>query len=115
VVGAVIDGSARDTDEARMLDFPIISKSVSPRASHSAYSNRFEPIEINSTIVCGGVVVNPGDLIVADEIGVTVVPGNAMAKVYELAREQADKEEATRAEILKGKSVKELLEKFGRL
>ncbi len=115
VVGAVIDGSARDIDEARMLDFPIISKSVSPRASHSAYSNRFEPIELNSTIVCGGVVVNPGDLIVADEIGVTVVPSNAMAKVYELAREQADKEEATRAEILKGKSVKELLKKFGRL
>ncbi len=115
IAGVVIDGSARDTDEARLLDFPIVSSSVSPRASHSAYSNRFEPIEINTPIVCGGVRVNPGDMIVADEIGVTVVPSNDLAAVYEKAREQADKEARTRADILKGLSVQELLAKYGRL
>ena len=115
VVGVVIDGSARDTDEARMLNFPVVSKSVSPRAAHSAYSGRFEPIEINTPVVCGGVMVHPGDMIVADEIGVTVVPVADLEPVYAKAKEQAEKEEAARAEILKGATVKELLEKFGRL
>ena len=115
IVGVVIDGSARDIDEARMLDFPIVSKSVSPRAAHSAYSNRFEPIEINTPVVCGGVLVHPGDMIVADEIGVTVVPRNDLEIVYKKAKIQAEKEEATRNEILKGATVAELLKKFGRL
>lgn len=115
VVGAVIDGSCRDTDEAKMLDFPITAKVSGPRAAHTAYSGRKEPIEINVPITCGGVIVNPGDLVVADEIGVAVVPYKDLEKVYPIAREQADKEIATREEILKGATVEELLAKFGRI
>lgn len=115
IVGVVIDGSSRDTDEAKMLDFPIYSTYVSPRGSHTAYSGRKEPIEINTPIVCGGVIVCPGDLIVADEIGVTVAPADDLEEIYVRAKEQAEKEEVTRAEILKGATVKELLEKFGRI
>ncbi|HZG58300.1 RraA family protein [Paenibacillus sp.] len=115
VVGAVIDGSCRDTDEARMLDFPISAKVCGPRAAHTAYSGRKEPIEINVPITCGGVIVNPGDLVVADEIGVVVVPYKDLAEVYTRAREQADKEAATREEILRGATVEELLAKFGRI
>jgi 3-hexulose-6-phosphate synthase/6-phospho-3-hexuloisomerase len=48
VAGVVIDGSARDTDEAKMLDFPIYSHAVCPRAAHTAYDGRKEPIEINT-------------------------------------------------------------------
>lgn len=115
IAGVVIDGSARDTDEARMLDFPIYSSAICPRASHTAYSGRKEPIEINTPIVCGGILVKPGDLIVADEIGVVLAPAEQLKEIYEKAREQAEKEEATRAEILKGATVEELLGKFGRL
>lgn len=115
VVGAVIDGSCRDTDESRMLDFPITAKVSGPRAAHTAYSGRKEPIGINVPITCGGVIVQPGDLIVADEIGVAVVPYDQLEEVYALAREQADKEIATREEILKGATVEELLRKFGRI
>jgi len=115
VVGAVIDGSMRDTDETKMLDFPVASKSVSPRASHTAYSGRKEPIEVNVPIVCGGVLVKPGDLIVADEIGVVVAPQENLEAIYERAKEQAEKEEATRKEILRGATLEELLAKFGRL
>ncbi len=115
VVGVVIDGSARDTDEARMLDFPIVSKSVTPRGAHSAYSGRFEPIQINGPLVCGGVVVHAGDMIVADEIGVAVVPRQDLATIFEKAESLARKEEASRAEILKGATVEELLKKFGRI
>jgi regulator of RNase E activity RraA len=48
IKGAVVDGSVRDTDESRMLGFPLISRFVSPRASHSASTGLFEPIEINT-------------------------------------------------------------------
>lgn len=115
VAGAVIDGSCRDTDEARMLGFPITAKVCGPRAAHTAYSGRKEPIEINVPVVCGGVIVNPGDLVVADEIGAVVVPYKDLEKVYKAAREQADKEIATREEILKGATAEELLKKFGRI
>ncbi|MBP1153600.1 MULTISPECIES: RraA family protein [unclassified Paenibacillus] len=115
VVGAVIDGSCRDTDESRMLGFPVTAKVSGPRAAHTAYSGRKEPVEINVPISCGGVIVQPGDLIVADEIGVAVVPYQQLEEVYANAREQADKEIATREEILKGASVEELLRKFGRI
>ncbi len=115
VAGVVIDGSARDTDEAKMLDFPIYSHAVSPRAAHTAYDGRREPIEINTPIVCGGVIVRPGDLIVADEVGVTVAPQEDLEAIYLRCVEQAEKEEATRKEILKGATVEELLAKFGRI
>ena len=44
IAGAVIDGSCRDTDEAKMLEFPITAKASGPRAAHTAYSGRKEPI-----------------------------------------------------------------------
>lgn len=115
VVGAVIDGSCRDTDEAVFLDFPVTSKVVSPRAAHTATSGRTEPIEINVPVSVGGVIVNPGDLVVADEIGVTVVPYNRLKEVAVAARKLADAEIASREEILKGATYKSLLDKFGRI
>jgi regulator of RNase E activity RraA len=115
VVGAVVDGAIRDTDEIRDLRFFIFSKAIVPRSTHTPYSGRMEPIEINVPIQCAGVVVNPGDIVLGDEIGVTVVPLENAAEVLEKAREQADKEEQTRARIREGKSVEELLAEFGRL
>jgi regulator of RNase E activity RraA len=115
VAGIIVDGSVRDTDEAKLLDVPVISKSVSPRSTHSPGSQRTEPFEFNTTIVCGGVIVKPGDLIVGDEIGVTVVPHDDLEEVYIKAKNQAAVEEAARNEILKGKTADELLAQFGRL
>jgi regulator of RNase E activity RraA len=115
VVGAIVDGAIRDTDEIRDLGFFIFSKAIVPRSTHTPYSGRMEPIEINVPIQCAGVVVNPGDVVLGDEIGVTVVPLENAAEVLEKAREQADKEEQTRARIREGKSVEELLAEFGRL
>ena len=113
--GVVIWGSARDTDEARMLGFPIVSRAVCPREAHSALTQMYEPIEFETPIVCGGVIVNPGDLIVADEIGVAVVPYADAETVYEKALKQAANEQGCREAILKGATVPELLAKFGRI
>lgn len=115
VVGAVIDGSCRDTDEARYLDFPVSAKVSGPRQAHTALSGRREPISINVPISCGGVIVNPGDLVVADEIGVAVVPHADMAAVYERAHTIAENEKRMRDMILEGKTFQDLLDKFGRI
>lgn len=115
VVGAVIDGSCRDTDEAKFLDFPVSAKASGPRQAHTALSGRREPIGINVPISCGGVVVHPGDLVVADEIGVTVVPSGDMATVLPRAREIARNEETMRDLVLQGATFQDLLDKFGRI
>jgi regulator of RNase E activity RraA len=115
VVGAVVDGAIRDTDEIRDLNFFIFSKAIVPRSTHTPYSGRMEPIEVNVPIQCAGVIVQPGDIVIGDEVGVTVVPLESAAQVLEKAREQADKEEQTRAKIREGKTVEELLAEFGRL
>ncbi len=107
VVGAVVDGAIRDTDEIRELGFAIHSKAVVPRSTHTPYSGRMEPIEVNVPIQCAGVLVRPGDIIVADEVGVTVVPIERAPEVLQAARAQAEKEEQTRAKIREGKTVEE--------
>ena len=115
VAGAVVDGAVRDVDEVRDLGFPLIARAIVPRSTHSPYSKRLEPIEINVPIVCGGALVDPGDIILADEIGAVAVPRDEAAAVLERALAQAELEEATRQRINAGKTVDELLEEFGRL
>ncbi|MFC2053092.1 RraA family protein [Chloroflexota bacterium] len=115
VVGAVVDGAIRDTDETRDLGFYIFSKAIVPRSTHTIVSGRMEPIEINVTIQCAGVVVNPGDIVIGDEVGVTVVPLENAGEILEKAQKQAAMEEQTRARIREGKTVEQLLEEFGRL
>lgn len=115
VAGAVVDGAIRDTDETRDLGFQIFSKAIVPRSTHSPFSGRMEPIEINLPIQCAGVLVRPGDLVLGDEIGVVVIPLEESASVLDRAREQAEKEEKTRLKIRQGKTVEQLLAEFGRL
>lgn len=115
VVGAVIDGSCRDTDEAKFLDFPVSAKASGPRQAHTALSGRREPLTINSQISCGGILVNPGDIVVADEIGVAVVPLGQAADVLERAKGIAKNEAAMREEIVAGATFQKLLEKYGRI
>jgi 4-hydroxy-4-methyl-2-oxoglutarate aldolase len=51
------------------------------------FSSRKEELSINVSITCGGVVVRPGDFVIADEIGVTVVPRDKAGEVLKLARD----------------------------
>ncbi len=115
VNGAIIDGAGRDIDELRDLGFFLFSRSITSRGTHTMYSKRMDELEINVPIQCGGVVVNPGDMIVADENGITVVANKELESVLALAKEQAEREEETRKRISAGKTVDELLEEFGRL
>jgi regulator of RNase E activity RraA len=115
VQGAIIDGACRDIDELRDLGFILFSKAVTARGTHTMFSGRKEDVALNVPITVGGIVVNPGDMIVADEIGVTVVPAANLETVLQAAREQAEREEATRQRIKQGRTFEQLLEEFGRI
>jgi 4-hydroxy-4-methyl-2-oxoglutarate aldolase len=115
IAGMIIDGAGRDIDELRDLRFPVFTRSITARGTHTMLSGRKDELSINVPITCGGVVVHPGDMIVADEIGVTVVPRDELETVLALAREQAEREEATRQWVARGKTVDDLLAEFGRI
>jgi len=115
VVGAVVDGAIRDTDETRDLGFFIFSKAIVPRSTHTPFSGRMEPIEINVTIQCAGIVVSPGDVVLGDEVGIVVIPQKQAKEVLEKAQMLAENEEKTRARIKEGKTVEEILAEFGRM
>ena len=113
--GMVVDGTGRDTDELEDINWPIWTRAITPRGTHTMFSGRKEELSINVPIACGGVVVNPGDFIVADLMGVVVVPLATAEEVVRLAQEQADREEETRKWVAKGKTVEDLLNEFGRI
>lgn len=113
--GMIVDGAGRDTDELEEINWPIWTRAITPRGTHTMFSERREELSINVPIACGGVVVNPGDFIVADLMGVVVVPLDSAEEVVRLAQEQADREVATRAWVAQGKTVEDLLNEFGRI
>ena len=111
----IVDGAGRDTDELEEINWPIWTRSITPRGTHTMFSGRKEELSINVPIQCGGVIVNPGDFVVADLMGVTVIPLESAAEVVRLAQEQADREEETRKWVADGKTVEDLLNEFGRI
>jgi regulator of RNase E activity RraA len=113
--GMIVDGAGRDIDELEDIGWPIWTRAIVPRGTHTMFSNRKEELSINVPIACGGIIVNPGDFIVADSIGVTVVPRQNAKEILKLAREQAEREQRTREWVTKGKTVEDLLAEFGRI
>jgi regulator of RNase E activity RraA len=79
------------------------------------FSSRREELSINVPIACGGVTVNPGDFVIADTIGVTVIPLQKAEEVLRLAKEQAEREQKTPRVGRQGKTVEDLLSEFGRI
>lgn len=102
--GTVVDGAARDCDDIRQLGYPVYARSLTPRGVFKTMKG-----EINVAINCGGVAVQPGDLIVGDENGIVVVPRSQAVKVVEDAIKVIEKENGIAAEIEKGKTIYEIL------
>lgn len=69
VVGAVIDGAVRDIDEIAALGFTLFARATCPAGPHKGFRGVH-----GAPVQCGGVVVNPGDVVAGDADGVTVVP-----------------------------------------
>lgn len=113
--GMIADGAGRDIDELQDIGWPIWTRAITPRGTHTMFSGRKEELSINVPISCGGVTVRAGDFVIADVIGVTVVPLEQAEEVLEKAKEQAEREEKTRAWVAQGKTVEDLLKEFGRI
>jgi len=111
----IVDGAGRDVDELEDIGWPIWTRAVTPRGTHTMFSGRKEELSVNVPISCGGVLVHPGDFVVADVLGVTVVPIARAEEFLELAREQAAREQKTREWVARGKTVEDLLAEFGRI
>lgn len=109
--GAVIDGGVRDTAYLQKIGFPVFARGVVPSTSVGHY--RFAGSNI--PVVCDGVRVEPGDVIVADPDGVVAVPKALAPQVLKLAQEMDFKEHSMYAYIEKLKSIEEAVAKFGRL
>jgi 4-hydroxy-4-methyl-2-oxoglutarate aldolase len=110
LAGMVIDGGARDIEELEEIGFPVWSRSQVPATS----VGRFVPVARNVPVMCGGVLVRPGDWIVADRTGVVVVPKESLPRVLELLRQYDDKETRMVPLIREMKSMGRALEKYNR-
>lgn len=97
VRGLVIDAGVRDTDDLRTMGFPVWTQHVSCQGTVKA-----TPGSVNVPVAMGGVIINPGDVICADDDGVVVV-GRAEARwALEQSQQRLANEEGTRARLEAG-------------
>jgi 4-hydroxy-4-methyl-2-oxoglutarate aldolase len=101
-VGVVTDGNLRDTDKIAGLGFLAFSRSRRP----IDYRGRMRVIDSGAAVTVAGVVIHPGDLVMADDDGVVVVPRSREAQVLALARERASRESTVLQELLAGDSLR---------
>jgi regulator of RNase E activity RraA len=111
--GVVINGSIRDYGWIHAHDFPVYAAGVTHRGPY-----KDGPGEINVKLAIGGMVIEPGDLIVGDDDGLMCVPFADTETVYAAARAKADGETKTLANTLAGNLdkkawVDEALRKLG--
>jgi regulator of RNase E activity RraA len=98
VKGVVIDGAIRDVAEIRERDFPVYARGVNHRGPY-----KDGPGEINVPVSIGGMVVNPGDIVVGDQDGLLAFPQTEAVLVIEKAKAQMLKEAQTMQAMREGR------------
>jgi 4-hydroxy-4-methyl-2-oxoglutarate aldolase len=101
--GAIVDGAVRDIDHSRRIGYPVWSSSVSPITGKW----RVRTVAINRPVSIAGITVNPGDLVVADEVGVCFVPFERAAEVLAIAQRLTKREDERLAKLEAGMPLKD--------
>lgn len=109
--GAVIDGITRDVKKIIKLGFPVFATGVKPVDS----KGRGIVIKYDCPIKCGGVVVNPGDIIFADYDGIVVIPQKIIDKVIPATVDKVERENKSREELMNGAFLRDVYDKYGAL
>lgn len=108
IAGVVIDGAFRDLDAIKAIGFPVYAKGVVPVTARG----RIMQEAFNVMIRCGEVQVRPGDLIIADDNGVVIVPQEKLEDVLNVATELYERECKIIDEIKRGMSIAEVDKKY---
>jgi regulator of RNase E activity RraA len=103
IVGLVIDGAVRDVLQIRKIRFPVFCRGISPCNGTADFVG-----DINIQIQCGGVSVNPGDIIFGDDDGVVVIPLNDAEEILGTAQSIQESEEIILKKIGEGITIGEL-------
>jgi 4-hydroxy-4-methyl-2-oxoglutarate aldolase len=106
--GVVTDGGVRDVSQIQAMNFPVFSRYLSPYDSF----NRQKVVAFDVRVEIDGVTIEPGDIIVADQDGVAVVPSRLAAQVLEQALAKAGKEDQFRDAVMNGSSLLEAYERY---
>lgn len=109
VAGCICDSLIRDCQKIMKMSFPVFHSGIRPVDS----KGRGRVVNYDVPVKCGDVVVKPGELVFADFDGIVVVPRQVEDQALQFAAEKVGKENQSRRDLLQGRSLREVYDKYG--
>ena len=107
--GAVIEGYTRDVRKIEQMGFPVFTTGMRPVDS----AGRGIVVSYGKPIVCGGVLVRPGDIVFGDVDGIVVIPQEVESQAISLAQAKLSSENRMRDQLLTGRTLRDVYDEFG--
>jgi regulator of RNase E activity RraA len=108
ITGVVTDGPVRDLNEMQALGVSVFAQGTSPRSGQ----DRFTTTVKNGPVICAGVLIKPGDILLGDEDGVIVICPDDAAAIAVKARQIDHAEEQMRQHVLDGGKLEDAVRKY---